>query len=586
MNIKLLSEIRCLLTLIECVVYGSLLEELQEVMDEDFVIEEEGSGRVDIDEDHLKHTPECGNMHDQPNEAVASSRITNSVESDRNYPWVIEVERRNPHLKDQENRCGGIIITQTASITSSHCICGSRDYPPDHPYFQYVICKAAHYHKIDPKNVRPPNEIVPWNTDNGERNSNIVIIGVGSKDRKQHKLIYILIAYVMHDVHFYPPEDAYDVGLLFTIDERGNGVTFNQFSNVGPLCLAAESQMTENFHHTGKIVTVGWGDRYSDFRLSPDPNGKPMEFTHSCSTNQYGPNKARFQHCNVNSFAKGPMDSWGCDRNSKPNGYEKDECAEYLNLAEEAIRDEMIKLGGPTVLKDLWSLTNKIVVSRSSTTKKRPRFLNHKSYICYKEKAFTDYGWCYVGNWLGYDTFDPRRGYRFDYYGYSGKSWGFCGSSCDAIRDNANSKGEKSDVYHKLIWEFPAKRKACPPEWTRDGRPGRMFQPWYLCFVSLLPQTSVFRFKKTREGNLRLLTVSKEKPEEEPSMTEYRQYQGTCDGDSGHGHWMYDSISKKRALIGITSFGASMWCGFKLQVLKTTYPNILEWIKKHSGIKK
>ena len=85
---------------------------------------------------------------------------------------------------------------------------------------------------------------------------------------------------------------------------------------------------------------------------------------------------------------------------------------------------------------------------------------------------------------------------------------------------------------------------------------------------------------------MKYLASRKEESEEELSKTEFRGHQFPCAGDSGAGHWMYDSRSKKRALIGITAFGPSMWCGFKLQVLKTTYPNILEWIKKHSGIKK
>ena len=109
-------------------------------------------------------------------------------------------------------------------------------------------------------------------------------------------------------------------------------------------------------------------------------------------------------------------------------------CAKYLKLAEKAIEDEIRKHDGSDVIKQLWSLTNKIEVSRSSTPK-----WTHNNYVCYKEKAFTDYGWCDVGNRLGYPSW---------YYGYVGKSWGFCSSSCKLMNI---PKDILPQIYHKII---------------------------------------------------------------------------------------------------------------------------------------
>ena len=57
-----------------------------------------------------------------------------------------------------------------------------------------------------------------------------------------------------------------------------------------------------------------------------------------------------------------------------------------------------------------------------------------------------------------------------------------------------------------------------------------------------------------------------------------------CAGDSGAGHWMYEPKTKKRALIAINSFSKKWFCGHDLHAIKTSYPTVLEWIKRHSGI--
>lgn len=239
--------------------------------------------------------------------------------------------------------------------------------------------------------------------------------------------------------------------------------------------------------------------------------------------------------------------------------YQMENGAQYINKAEVAVRNEISALDGLHILSELWTITNKIEVITS---------FPHKKYKCYKERRFNEDGWCYVGNFWGK---------------YIAKIWGFCSSSCKLM----NSKDTKPAIYHKMIWEFPGNRGCRVPSQYREGR---KLEPWDLCVVSLLPQTSVFRLKRDGEGNLKLLFANKEKPEEifdfeRASKSSNIGHQLPCMGDSGAGHWMYDSKTKKRALIAITSYGYGQFCGNDEHAMKATYPSVLQWIKRHSGIR-
>ena len=61
-----------------------------------------------------------------------------------------------------------------------------------------------------------------------------------------------------------------------------------------------------------------------------------------------------------------------------------------------------------------------------------------------------------------------------------------------------------------------------------------------------------------------------------------------CKGDSGSGHWMYDSRTKKRALVAVNSHSIqnpkTNYCGAPNHNLLTTHPNVLKWIKRYSNI--
>ena len=96
---------------------GVNIENLRDVVKGISISEEEGS--VEIDEDHLRTNPECGLLSE---ESQTLSRISNADETDKHYPWVISVRRRNSYMPKGGADCGGSIITRIHAITASHCI--------------------------------------------------------------------------------------------------------------------------------------------------------------------------------------------------------------------------------------------------------------------------------------------------------------------------------------------------------------------------------------------------------------------------------------------------------------------------------
>ena len=429
-------------------------------------------------------------------------------------------------------------------------ICGYKDDLPANLQI-YLLCRGG-----DSKGFPPPNEVRPIVVDgNGVRNGIELTVGVGSKSRNQVRLISILVAFVMGSYRSdatkpiidRPNGKFQDIGLLMSRDKSGNGVDFYSHSTtsgnfaVGSLCLAAEKIMDTKDYYAGKVVTAGWGDLYSDKKS----NGKPMQFQHSCTTNQFGPVEARFQHCNVDMLTMHAKKDWGCNKVDKPSGYEADKCIDYLREAQRAVEKEIMKLDDQNIVQELWSLTNKIEIVKS---------FPKRNSICYKSEVFDEYGWCYLANW---------------------RSWGFCDSSCELI----NEPDPRPIVYHKMIWEYPGKRG------SRCSHDAKYYnEDWYLCIVSMLPQTSVFRFKKNSDGSLRLLTAIKETPEDIGKSKDIG-HQLPCKGDSGSAHWMYNSKEEKRAVIAVTSFSNQEVCGMDEHLMKTTHPSVLSWIKKYSEIK-
>ena len=560
-------------------VLGSFDTILNELLDENFVRED--IGNVKIDEDHLKRNPECGTLLERENNPSSSSRISNSEESDRHYPWMIKVERENSAIDvlidERIIPCGGVIITQTTAITASHCICGEfrRDYLIslfrlefyEKEIKPWVSCKGGKYARS------PPNEVVS----NG-LNTNKIRVRLGGKDILKLRSIKIRIAYVMAELK-YTVEDykdiGEDIGLLITKNKKGKGdqfydPTFSKVNSkvrphvnfdVGSLCLAAEKKEVPHMYE-GKVVTVGWGLRYED--VKDDLTGKPKRGKHTCLTNQFGPISARFRHCDVDDLTF-TSNKWGCHKDVKPPEYDTEEkCDKYLAKAEKFVEKKVRTLDRSESLSSLWSLTNKIKVLSS---------VDNKEHICYKEQLFKENGWCYV------DSFNERT---------QEIPWGFCGSSCELMQE----EDSEPSIYHKMIWEFPFSRPTHCSAWWQASIPNS----FYLCIVSSLPQTSVFQFvskKRTlrRNSKLKDMVIYKETPEQARPIKEnieerdFIGYQMTLKGDSGSPHWMYSSTKKRRALIGITSFGSDTSREmFADHILLTTHPNVLKWIKRHSGI--
>ena len=213
----------------------------------------------------------------------------------------------------------------------------------------------------------------------------------------------------------------------------------------------------------------------------------------------------------------------------------------------------------------LWSFTNKIEIVGPGKYSGSP-----KKYVCYKQKLFDEQGWCYV---------HPMR----DSNGLIKKNnWGFCGSSCELME----VKDTTPKIYHKLIWEYPPKHPSQCQRYTNIQA-----MPYYICESTFIPHTSIFKFRRSKRKNvLKFLEAYNEEMEDtfnalDENELENIGYQESCKGDSGSGHWMYDARHKRRALVAVTSHGYynCIEPGFSLL---TTHPNVLEWIKKYSDIRK
>ena len=550
---------------------GVDITNLRDVVEGISISEEEGS--VEIDKDHLRKNPECGLLPEKSQTASASSRISNADKTDKHYPWVISVLRRNSvihtHIQSGDRYCGGSIITQKTAITASHCICGiPKKHASSIPDYEkrFVNCLGGINYD------QPPNEIRSYENNKYE---NKLVASVGDKDRTHQVIVPVLVAYVMGSVmrkssfqHSFSTHLYEDIGLLITKDVAGNGETFYQHNrptagmNIGSVCLAAAIKDAPHMNK-GKVVTVGGGTRYSDVKVG----NLPEQQKHSCATNEFGPIDAKLRQCDINDLIGKRF--WGCNKSGMPDGYDKEKCKKYLMQAEAAVTHEMQKLDNSEILSELWSLTNKIEVSGG---------LFKNNYICYKEKMFKDNGWCYVFPWW-------RKP------GLKEKNWGFCDSSCKWMQHQNNMPS----IYHKMVWQYPSQQPTnCPDVFYNNKDPDENTKPYYMCTASFLPETSVFRFKRDGNRKLQFQNAYKEKIEDTfNSISNDDQkligFQHPCSGDSGSGHWMYDSTEKKRALVAISSHLPStarlgLFCGSPSHILLTTYPNILRWIKKWSDI--
>ena len=77
------------------------------------IINKELHANGSIDKEHLKIYPYCGKLFGYESEG-GSSRITNSRDSQTQYPWVVLVERTklNTFIRYTVQSCGGTVITE------------------------------------------------------------------------------------------------------------------------------------------------------------------------------------------------------------------------------------------------------------------------------------------------------------------------------------------------------------------------------------------------------------------------------------------------------------------------------------------
>ena len=165
-----------------------------------------------------------------------------------------------------------------------------------------------------------------------------------------------------------------------------------------------------------------------------------------------------------------------------------------------------------------------------------------------------------------------------------GKGWGFCDSSCKLMqyRKDPQKLYEKSrpDVYQKMYWEIDETKHPHDCIFANSEK-----APWRLCSKSSLPTITISMFHTDSDGNLEFKGSRQEKKEDYANHVDWG-FQQTCMGDSGGGHWTFDSTEKRGTLIAVTIGSASeyTYCSSPTIVTKITYPSILHWIKRHAKI--
>ena len=245
-----------------------------------------GAIDVDIDTDHLKREPACGKLPSK-----ASSRISNSQESEQQFPWVIFVTRWNTFLVGSQSRmCGGTIITKTSAVSAAHCVCGpgpgDKDLNSSPEVREKIDCKGGRGNNIDANNL--PNEV--------RQGINDIAVLAGNRNWKSSpvqdpltKSFRIAYAYV-HDQYEHktiknnndPFQNGVPVDIALLKTDKHEPTFYSEDSlkgqfTIGPICLPAiywDIDLKDFIlYKDGVFESVGWGLNYKEIK-------KPSDQTH------------------------------------------------------------------------------------------------------------------------------------------------------------------------------------------------------------------------------------------------------------------------------------------------------------------
>ena len=133
------------------------------------------------------------------------------------------------------------------------------------------------------------------------------------------------------------------------------------------------------------------------------------------------------------------------------------------------------------------------------------------------------------------------------------------------------------DTYHEMKWKMDCETchsdKNCV---LHSGNTDYRMTPYSLCVRSELPLTKTIKFQDVGNDQLEFdngeLMINNE-----PPNIDHIGHQLPCRGDSGIGHWMMNG--QRFVMVGITTNGMDP-CGSAAIMQKTTYKDILTWIKE------
>ena len=148
------------------------------------------------------------------------------------------------------------------------------------------------------------------------------------------------------------------------------------------------------------------------------------------------------------------------------------------------------------------------------------------------------------------------------------------------MKDHQSGHGTAPDEYHKMVWKVDSDNpQKCMEHYKDDSR-----KIGSICVKQLLPTISAPQFTLDQTETLRFYMNYQQTPDSYAKVDEWGT-QLPCKGDSGSGHWIYDSVNQRSSLVGMTSRNLGHGCGAPAIITDTTLPQFNNWIKKHAKIK-